>query len=57
MIRVLNKFLNSFEAFFWRLVIAIFFIIMVPIAAILYAFGFFNLKITREEVLDKDDEQ
>lgn len=54
MIRALNKFLNSFEAFFWRLVIAIFFIIMVPIAAILYTFGFFNLKITKEETKTED---
>jgi hypothetical protein len=49
MIRVLNNFLNSFEAFFWRSLIAIFFLIIIPFVAILFVFGFLNLKVEKQE--------
>ena len=49
MIRVLNKFLNSFENFCWRLFIATVFLIAIPFVAILFVFGFFSLKITKNE--------
>jgi hypothetical protein len=50
MIRVLNNFLNSFENFCWRLFIATVFLIAIPFVAIGFVFGFFNLKVTQEEV-------
>jgi hypothetical protein len=50
MIRVLNKFLNAFENFCWRLFIATIFLIAIPFVAVLFVFGFFSLKVTKEEV-------
>jgi hypothetical protein len=50
MIRVLNNFLNSFENFCWRLLIATVFLIAIPFVAIGFVFGFFSLKIAKEEV-------
>lgn len=49
MIRVLNKFLNSFENFCWRLLIATFFLIAIPVIAIPFVFGFLSLKIEKKE--------
>jgi hypothetical protein len=49
MIRALNNFLNSFENFCWRLFIATVFLIAIPFVAIGFVFGFFNLKVTKEE--------
>jgi len=50
MIRVLNNFLNSFENFCWRLLIATIFLIVIPFVAILFVFGYFTLKVIKEEV-------
>jgi hypothetical protein len=49
MIRALNNFLNSFENFCWRLFIATVFLIAIPFVAILFVFGFFNLKVEKQE--------
>lgn len=48
MIRAFNKFLNSFEGFCWRLLIAVLFLIAIPFVAIGFVFGFFNLKVKKE---------
>jgi hypothetical protein len=49
MLRALNNFLNSFENFCWRLLIAVVFLIAIPFVAILFVFGFFSLKVTKKE--------
>ena len=56
MIRLLNSFLNSFENFCWRFFIAAVFLIAIPFVAILFVFGFFNLKV-KQEFIDKENEQ
>jgi hypothetical protein len=53
MIRALNNFLNLFEAFCWRLLIATLFLIIIPFVAILFVFGFFSLKIKKEEITEE----
>jgi hypothetical protein len=53
MIRALNKFLNSFENFCWRLLIATVFLIAIPFVAIGFVFGLFGLKVEKKE----NDEQ
>ena len=55
MIRVLNKFLNSFENFCWRLFIATVFLMAIPFVAIAFVFGFFSLKV-KQEVINEDNE-
>lgn len=54
MIRVLNNFLNSFENFCWRLLIAIFFIIAVPIVAIPFVFGFFSVELKQKNLKNNE---
>ena len=56
MIRVLNKFLNSFENFCWRFFIAAVFLIAIPFIAIAFIFGFFSLKVTKEITENKNNE-
>ena len=56
MIRALNKFLNSFENFCWRLLIATVFLIAIPFIAILFVFGFFSLKVTKEVTKNENNE-
>lgn len=55
MIRVLNSFLNSFENFCWRSLIAIVFLIAIPFVAIAFVFGFFSLKVTKEETKNENN--
>jgi len=54
MIRALNNFLNSFENFCWRLLIATIFLIAIPFVAIGFVFGFFSLQVTKEETKNNE---
>ena len=56
MIRVLNNFLNSFENFCWRLLIATVFLIAIPFVAILFVFGFFGLQLKKEITKNENNE-
>jgi hypothetical protein len=56
MLKVLNNFLNSFENFCWRLFIAVLFLIAIPFIAILFVFGFFTLKVSKENVKHQNNE-
>jgi hypothetical protein len=53
MIRVLNNFLNLFEAFFYRFCIAFAALIIFPIILTLFILGVFSLEIKKRE----EDEQ
>jgi hypothetical protein len=56
MIQVFNSFLNAFENFCWRLLIAVLFLIAIPFVAILFVFGFFGLQVTKETTKHQNNE-
>jgi hypothetical protein len=57
MLKIFNSFLNTFENFCWRLLIAVLFLIAIPFVAILFVFGFFSLQVSKETARHQNNEQ